>query len=406
MAIDQAPPVLLSGYPAIFRDYVVKNTAHILARVQQAGPILASAEREQALHTLSFALNLVEAWPAARELLLTMAPKMEQAGFRDEWMPYLEQGIAQSRTLADLEAEAELHFQLGRLYRLRGKFAPARTEFEAGMAGFAHLKLPRSQARAMNRLAQVARRQRQFTEAVRLAETALSLLGEQETERAYSYLVLGTVAIDKRDWPQAVEFFQRSFALWERENDQRMMGRSLMSLGSAWRPMKKYQEAIDVYRQAIVLFKTILDPIYQAIVQMNLGNVYYYNDQPEEALHLHLQAERIFRRVQDLFYLGLVNHNIGMAYRKMEQWHSAEEAYLLSIEQRKNIGNVAGLLNSMDGLGLVYLGQGQPSKAMSVFETALDRLTGIKGEPGYDRLVEMITSHLQEASEKIALQWT
>ena len=406
MAVNTADPPLMTDYPAIFRGYIVKNTQDILARVRPAGAILPPAEREQALHTLSYALNLPEAWPDTRVLLLTMAPKMEQAGYRDEWTPYLVQGIQQSQALDDSEAEAELHFQLGRVYRLRSKYKEARIEFETSIKGFERLNTPFNQARAMNRLAQVARLERRFAEATRLAEDALSLLGEQEAERGYSYLVLGMVAFDKRKWPEAVELLSLSLSLWARENNQRMMGRCLMSLGAALLPMNRYEEAIDACQKAIILFEEIQDPIHQAITQMNLGNVYHYIDQSDKALELHLQAERIFRQAQDLFYLAHINHNIGMAHRKLQQWERAEEAYLLSIEQQEKIGNVAWLGNTMDGLGLVYLGQGQPEKAVATFEEALNRLAEIEGEPGYENLFEMVSSHLREVSEKTAHEQT
>jgi tetratricopeptide (TPR) repeat protein len=404
VAVETAAPPLMTDYPAIFRGYIVRNTQDILARVRQTGAILPPAEREQALHTLSYALKLPEAWPDARALLLTMAPKMEQAGYRDEWMPYLAQGIQQSQALDDPEAEAELHFQLGRVYRLRAKYEEARAHFEASARGFERLNASLNQARALNRLAQVARLERRFAEATRLVEDALSLLGEQETERAYSYLVLGMVAVDKREWPGAVDFFEMSLSLWGRENNQRMMGRCLISLGAALQPMKKYHEAIDAYHQAIALFEEIQDPIHQAITQMNLGNVYYWLDQPDEALKLHLRAERIFRRAQDRFYLAHVHHNIGMAYRKLQQWERAKEAYLKSITQQEQIGNIAWLVDTMDGLGLLYLDQGQPGKAVATFEEALNRLAEIEGEPGYENLFEMLTNHLREASEKTAHQ--
>jgi tetratricopeptide (TPR) repeat protein len=404
MAVDTTAPPLMTDYPAIFRGYIVRNTQDVLDRVRQAGTILPPAERDQALHTLSYALKLPEAWPDTRALLLTMAPKMEQAGYRDEWMPYLEEGIQQSQTLDDPEAEAELHFQLGRVYRLRAKYGEARAHLEASARGFERLNASLNQARVLNRLAQVARLERRFEEATRLAEDALSLLGEQDTERGYSYLVLGMVAVDKREWAEGVDYFKQSLKLWKRENNQRMMGRCLMSIGSALLPIKRYQEAIDACQKAIALFEEIQDPIHQAITQMNLGNVYYWLDQPDEALKLHLRAERVFRRAQDRFYLAHVHHNIGMAYRKLQQWDKAEAAYLLSIEQREKIGNVAWLVNTMVGLGLVYLGQGQPEKAVATFEEALKRLAEIEGEPGYNHLFEMVTNHLREASEKTAHQ--
>jgi len=390
---------LNNDYLNVFKQHIGRRAQVIQGDVQQAETILPDKTMKQALRLLDHSLKLAEVWPDTRALLLTIAPKMEQAGYRDEWMPYLEQGIRQSQTLADLEAKVELYFQLG---RMRGKFEEARTHFEASLSGSERLNAPFSQARAMNRLAQVARLQRQFARATRLAGAALSLLGDQEVERAYSYLVLGTVALDKRDWPEAIELFKQSLILWDQDKNPRMMGRCLISLGAALRPINKYQEAIVAYNKAITLFEEVQDPVYRAVAQMNLGNIYYIIDQPYEAIKLHLQAEHVFRRVQDRFYLANVHHNLGMAYRKLQQWDKAEASYLLSIEHRETTGNIARLVDAMDGLGLVHLEQGQPEQARATFEAALNRLAQIKDEPGYDHLNQMVTGHLLEASKEVA----
>ncbi len=391
-------------YLVVFKRHIVKRTRMVLARVRQVAPYLPPGLLKQALHILDYSLKLPEAWPGSRDLLLTMAPRMEQAGYRDEWMPYLQQGIYQSQRLDDIEVKAELYFQLGRIYRLRGKYEEARAEFEASIKGFEHLDAPLNQARAMNRLAQVARLQRQFEEATRLAEAALSLLGEQDTERGYSYLVLGMVAVDRRHWPESIDYFKQSLKLWEQENNQRMMGRCMISLGAAFQPMKEYQEAKEAYNKAIDLFEEAQDPVYRAIAQMNLGNVYFWLDQPDKAVKLHLQAERIFCQTHDRFYLGHVNHNIGMAYRKLRQWDNAKAAYLLGIERYQQIGNIAWMVDTMDGLGLLYLDQGHLMKAGATFEEALRRLTEIEGEPSYQKYYEIVSRHIREISEKITDQ--
>ncbi len=388
-------------YMAVFERHIVKRTQMVLERVEQIAPHLPPAILEQALHILDYSFKLAEAWPDTRALLLSMAPKMERAGYRDEWMPYLEQGIRQSRQVGDSETKAELHLKLGILYQLRSKYGAARSHLEASIREFERVKASRSQARALNRLAYVARLQRQFEEVAGLVETARRLLGEKDTELAYSYFVLGLVALDKRNWPEAAGFSKQAFGLWEQENKQRMMGRSLMCLGVALEKMKQYPEAIRASEQAIALFEASQDPIYQAAVRMNLGTVYNALDQPEEALKLFWPAKKLFRRAQDRYSLAMVAHNIGLAYRKLQRWDEAKAAYLLSIEHKREMGDIVALVNSMEGLGLVYLGQGKLMAAQTIYEEALTQLAKIQDEPGYKQRFEMITAHLGEVKKRI-----
>lgn len=376
----------------------------MLARVQQAGAFLSAKTLKEALHILGYSLKLPEAWPDTRALLLTMAPKMEQAGYRDEWIPYLKQGAHQSQQLGDAEAEAELHIQLGILFQLRGKYEVARSHLEKSARGFAALHNRHGQVRALNRLAFVAQRQRQFDEAVGLVQRALHLLAEDDLERAFSYFVLGMVALENRDWLEAVDLFQRASGLWERVNDHRMVGRTLTLLGSALHRMERHSEAIKVYEQAISLLEQVNDPVHKAMAQMNLGNAYESLSRFEEALESQLRAEEVFRKVQDRLHLAHVTHNIGMVYHRLKQWQEAEIAFRTSMRLYEQLNNVERLVNTMDGIGLIYLEQGHLMKAKATFEEALKQLTRIEGEPGYDHKLNMVMSHLSETREIIAQQ--
>jgi tetratricopeptide (TPR) repeat protein len=402
MAVSQATSVYEFDYSAYFHQRIIRSIQYVLSCLQQAAESLSLDDREQAWHTLSYSLKLPEAWPDTREVLLALAPQMEQAGCRDEWMPYLKQGIRQSQQVGDVTTEAELRFQLGILHQLRGQYDLARGQLQASADMFAYLEAPLNQAQALSRLAYVARLQRQFEEATALVRMALELIHEENSERAYCWLVLGTVALDRQDYPEARGFFEQSLSLWEQAGHQRMVGWSLINLGLTLEYMKAHEEAQHICQKAISVFEEVQDPVHRALAQMNLGLVSFSLDQPMEALNLFLGAKRVFHQTQDQLRLALVTHNIGRAYRLLKEWTKAEEAYRLSIEYKAAIGNVASLVNSMDGLGLLYLEQRQAEKAYALFEEARKQLASIEGEPGYNQLVEMVTQHIQQAFQQMA----
>ena len=404
MAVITAAPFTMTEYPSIFRGYIVRSAQHILARVRQAGYILPDDDREQALHTLSYALKLPEAWPDTRALLLEMAPKMEQAGYRDEWMPYLEQGIEQSQMWDDAPAAAELHLQLGLLYQLRSKYDQARTHLEISADTFARVNEPSRQAQALNRLAYVVRVQRRFEEATRLVAAAHQLLEPDDEEWAFGYYVLSLVALDSRDWQQAVDFSRRAFGLWEQAVNRRMMGRSLLCRGVALQELKRYPEAIRIDEQAIALFERSRDKYLKAIAQMNLGIVYKNLEQPQQAITFYLKAEKVFRQVQDRYHLGLVTHNMGLSYRKLGHWVQAKMAYQQSTAIKQELGQIALLVDDMDGLGLVYLAEGNLIKALEIFQEAKTWLAQIEDDVYYDNLFEMVSGHLQEVTNRLEPQ--
>ncbi len=402
MVVTTPPPD--TGYLDIFKGYVVASTQRILKRVQQAGPLLPTNDEQQALHTLSYALKLPEAWADTHRLLLTMAPKMEQAGRRDEWIPYLEQGLQQSRQLGDIETEAELHLQLGVLYQLRSKYAEARTQLEASVAGFKQAGALPGQAQALNQLAYVTRRQRHFPEAVRLVEAAQELLPADDQERAFGDYILSLVALDQWEWQTAVELSIQAFDLWESAGNWRMMGRSLLCRGLALQELQRYSDAIKIDELAINLFEKSGDAFLKAIARMNLGIVYMHLGQFEQALTLYRPAEKIFRQVQDRFHWGLVTHNIGFSYRKLGQWTEAKAAYQQSMALKDELGHTILVADDMDGLGLVYLAEGNLTAAQKTFADALARLVPLERDAFYDSLHQMLTEHLQEVTDRLGHQ--
>jgi tetratricopeptide (TPR) repeat protein len=381
----------------MFREYVLRSATYILERIQEKTDSFPTDQRELALHTLSYTFKLPDAWPLTRKLLLIIAPKMEQAGYGDEWSAYLESGIQQSQQLGDTQAEAELRFHLGELYQYQAKYDHAHTQLEASLAYFEQVGNPYHQAQALNRLAGVVRRQGKLEEATQVARRGLALSAESKREQAFSYLVLGLIAFDQRDSQKARHLFEKSIILSEATNNERLIGWGLTSLGMAQWGLQQYKEAITYYERAINLFERIQDPVHQAITRMNQGNAYLKFDRFSDALTSYLEAEPIFRQTQDLFHLAVVNNNKGMVYHKLQNWNQAEYAYRFSIEQWQDIGNIGSLVNVLDNLGLLYIELSMYDKAISTFQEALTWLAHIQNESNYKHLFSMVTANLDQA---------
>lgn len=386
-----------ANYPVMFREYILRSATYILERLQEKTDSFPTDQRELALHTLSYTFKLPDAWPLTRKLLLIIAPKMEQASYRAQWGAYLESGIEQSQQLGDTQAEAELRFHLGELYQYQAKYDDAHTQLEASLAYFEQVDNTYHQARALNRLAGVVRRQGKLEKATQVAKRGLALSAESKTEQAFSYLVLGMIAFDQRNWYNAKKYIEKALDLWEETTNKRLIGWGLTNLGVALWGLKKYKEAITYYEKAINLFETIQDPVHQAITRMNQGNAYLKLDRFSDALASYLEAEPIFRQTQDRFNLAVVNNNKGMAYHKLQNWNQAEYVYRFSIEQWQHIGNIGSLVNVLDNLGLLYIELSMYDKAISTFQEALTWLAYIKNEYHYKHLFSMVTENLHQA---------
>ncbi|MCB0185543.1 MAG: tetratricopeptide repeat protein, partial [Caldilineaceae bacterium] len=378
----------------------ITQSSHYLQQQIQATPALLSPEdQEQALHVLRMGFDDLQFWHVVRPLLLQLAPKMEQAGQRELWVSYLTRGIAFSNQLEDLAAEAELRFHLGTLYQRRSNHPMASAEFQMAADLFAILAQSEQQATAINRQAYVARLQRNFDQAQQLANQALSLLNEEQAERAYSFLVLGTVQLDLRNFDEAERLLRHSLAIWMTAGDHRMTAWCLTNLGAVLRPLQRYAEAIELYQQAIRYFEKAHDPIHLAVVWMNLGNVYLLQSKLRDALGWYEKAHAVFTRFQEQLRLAQIQTNMGMAYFRLEQWELAETLFSDSIDQFTQIGNIGQAANGMDALGLTLMQQARWEEAIQVFQQGIEQLHNLEHQSSYEKLLKELQDHLQEAIE-------
>ncbi len=401
MALTQPSTTTMPHYPEQFRRIILTSARLLLDEVRANNAPMRRGDEEQALHTLSYSLGLFEAWPIVRTILLTLAPRMEQAGFRDEWIPYLEKGIVQSRRQSDSQAEAELRLQLGILLRLRGKYAQAHEQLGKSAKIFSRLERGNDQAKAMNQIAYLYRLQREFSKARECVNNALMLLPKESTERARSHLILGTIDLDCQNYEAAVAIFEETQMLLEEKNEPSLLGRCLLNYGATLRQLGKYQEAIDLYNKAYKIFKQNNDPVHIAHVQTNLGNVYLKLKAPQKALGYYQAVKTTFTQTQEQLGLAHVEHNIAMAYRQLQKWEEAEKMFVSSIDRYCILGNVERVGNGMEGLGKLYAAQQRFELAKQRFEEAIELLAPIQGQPGIDKLSQSILQNLSDANQHL-----
>ncbi|MEM7132445.1 MAG: tetratricopeptide repeat protein [Chloroflexota bacterium] len=394
MAVDLIDP------SAQFCTYIGYSLDYLWKKISRATDSLPSLQNRQlALHLLSFGLKRPELWPVVRTTLLELAPKMEQAGHRSDWMPLLTTGIAQGRQQNDPEAVAELTMQLARLHQLQSNYNAAREYFKQSLDGFQTLQERRSQAKVMGRLAYLACLQQQYADGTQLGQQALEMLATNDPERAGIYGALGAIARHRHEWQKCIDYHHRALTLWQQVGDQRMMAWTWRDLGVPYCMMERTAEAIACYERALEIFQIIHDPIHQASTAMNLGNVYLTNNEPAKALPLYASSKIIFEELRDGLRLGKLYTNQGIALRMLGRWSCVIDALTQSITLMRQINDWYHLANAQEELGIVYQRQGNKAKAMKIFSDALATATRIEDDAGRQALASSILDNLCEAKK-------
>ncbi|MCO6452688.1 MAG: tetratricopeptide repeat protein [Caldilineales bacterium] len=386
--------------PALFQTYVQRMAESAIIQIQAAGQGLpGEAERDLALTTLNYALSAPDGWSAASRLLINLAPKMEQAGHRQEWIEYLEAGIDRSQSCGDVATEAELRLQLGVLYQLMSALVSSRNQLTRSAELFAGLNDTLGQVRALNRLARTAVQQGDFDTAERMANRALQL-ADDEAEHAYGWLVMGTAFLFRREWDEAAAFYEKSLAVWERGGDKRMMAWANTNLGSAYRRLDEFTKARQHLKLASALFAEIGDPVHQAKSELALGNTFVMTGDYGQALQHYRPAERTFRLAQNKPDLALTYLGIGSCYRHLSRWQEAEQTYRACAAIWQELDDSAKAANAISNIGLIHLAQGRHAEAIAHFKQALQMLSQAPDAPEYADFSAEFSGYLRRARGK------
>lgn len=386
-----------TGYPTQFQQYLARHVAYVLTLVQQARPVLSDELRVQALHTLSYALHASTEWAVTRDLITTLAPKMEQVGQSEQWIPYLKEPLQQSLLCGDTATAGECHLQLALLHRMLSQFPTAHTYLQAALIAFITVEAKRDQARVLNELAWLEHLQHHYADASRHVEQALALLDEHDTERGMSYRVQGMIAIDEEHWQEAEILHKKALTIFEKEGNRRRIAWGFQNLAYALRGQNKLMESISYYKRAANILQDLNDIYHLAIVFFNLGGTYYYCQELENAVTYLTQAHIIFSQLNNQLFIAKVYTALGLVYHGQGHYAKAEEAFLTSIQHFKELADEAWRLNAVDGLAMAYLAQKKFTQATAILEKAQTDLPNIINMPNYQYLYQKIEEHLAEA---------
>jgi tetratricopeptide (TPR) repeat protein len=343
-----------ADYRAVFRQMVERSAT--LALQEAATPEWRPEPDKQAqlLHSLANALRLPAAWPTTLPLLASVAPRMEQAGLREEWLAYVERGIECSDHSGDQRTAALLVLERGILLERMGRLVEAQACLLNAAARFAALVDARAEAKAHNRLAYVLRGRRLPAAAAAHVAIARELLPAGEPENLYCDLVLGLLAADRHDWAGAEVHLRRCEEGWRDAGDRRLYGMALVNLGGACIARGNYAAAGEHLQAAAALLAAIGDSANEALVHLNLGSIYLHLQQPEQAAAESLAAEATYRSLQDNQRLALIYSNLGLAYGALGRWNEAERSFDAAVERFAALEDFPNLIDTLVDLARLY----------------------------------------------------
>lgn len=390
------------NYRRLFDGYIELALRQMLVTVQAIPHQLPAEVVTQAWHLLSYAFAIDSLWPLGRDLLLTLAPQMEMAGHRSEWMVYLHTGVCQAEHCQDDLANAQIRLQLALLYRLQSQFDEALHQLAQSRVLFMAQEHP-GQSTVLNEIAWIRYLQYDYHASRLAAEQALSLLDLADPERGMSYRVLGMIAISHGQWEEAKQLHQRALHCFERAGQTRRAAWSLQNIGYALRGQHRYKEAIPYFETALQQLRQLNDHYYWAIVRMNLGIVYNESGALQAAHACYWDAVAVFRRLQERLFLAKVHNNLGVNYLDAADLPNAEKAFQASLELYQALNDIPASADVVGELATIYLVQERFGEAINLLQRTLHQLATLPALPNLPEQLTTLRTLLTTAQQQLTV---
>ncbi len=319
----------------------------------------------------------------------------------------------------DKRRVADIHRKMGRVYERNGGRDLALDHFRTGMRILESDGPSLEMVRLDSGMAFLSIRQGQYEEAIRLCQQSLDMIEklpenvDSQKERARIYNNLGSIYLNRNDYPSATEHFEKSLAI--RIENQNAHGAAVLynNLGVVYERQGNYDKALEYHRRSFEIEKEIGDIYGLAISYTNLGLILFHKGDYSQALNYLEESANICGDIECEWplpetYRGMAEvalalgdvtealerghaslemaHKIddkaleGVAHRVLgkvkalgcQQWEEGESHFSESISILKALGNEHELGKSYYECGLVLKGKGEVDRAQEHLSQAIE----------------------------------
>ena len=339
--VDPANVVEVESYRDLFEQYVAAGVVQSLDTVRRDRQRVSEEVRVQAWHLLSFALRTPRAWPVTATLLLELSPKMQQAGYREQWLAYLEAGLVYSSNAGDALRTAALELEVGELQRHLGRLDAAQTCFDAARHTFAAAGDIVQTGAAKVCLANLAYLRERWPLALDLCGEVLAAILDLHFVRARALFVAANTHNSLHEEEEAERLFIESQAAWEELGEPQWAALCLQN--RAWLASRRGENHLarrSAPRRSPPLWTLVRSTARPSYIRI-WGIIDYLDGDMQAALLHYQEAEKIFRRLGDVLYVAMMCNNMGLVYRAEQKWDEAEACYAESVRIYRELGAVA-----------------------------------------------------------------
>ncbi len=300
--------------------------------------------------------------------------------------------------LVEDSARVDVLLKLGKVLELVGNWRRAEEVDLQALALALKLGEERLRASCEVAIAEVARKQGRYDEALHLLDRAAQ--GFQDAGDASGvgrvHHLRGTVALQRGDYPKAVESYEASLAIRERLGDKASMGSLLSNLGVIAEHNGDYEASRGFHERAMALRTDVGDRWGIGVSTQNLGMIAVLQSRFQEARDWFERTMLLAREVGDNWMAAICHNNLGNAARGLGDYTAAREHYADSLRAYRDYDDRYNLAFLLEDIAILAALAGGARSALELIG-ASDALRESIGAPRAPSLAKEIEGELAAA---------
>ena len=188
---------------------------------------------------------------------------------------------------------------------------------------------------------------------------------------ALAYKLQGIVSYFKSDYPSALEYYEKSLAIFEKIADKKEIAANLANKGIIYNNQGDFTRAFEAYERSLVIREEIGDKKGISGSLGNIGIIYNRQGNYPRALEYYEKSLAIKEEIGDKNGVATTMHNIGGIYLSQGNLPRALEYFTKSLVLMESIGYSAGIGSNLNNIASIYRKQGERSLALEYFVKSL-----------------------------------
>ncbi len=244
--------------------------------------------------------------------------------------------------------------------------------------------------RALSMMGLIKLRQREFHDARKLLENALTVFRRaragRDPLRLDTLIYLGSVLVFQGDLEVAQRRYAEAAASFVAKHDHKLRGKALWGLGVVMRKQGQLQRARETLLQAKDAFEAAEELADLMRVLQNIGQVYLEEGRTRQALRNFEQALQVMERIRTPVDCASLLTEIGKAHHMAGDLEDARAFAVRGIQEAQRAGDPVEVNEAQVVLSRALIGQGKIKDAASILQEAI---TGFETRGMRGRLLEI-----------------